>query len=404
MDEYVFIGRQPVLNRNQQIIGYELLYRDRADASVAVAADNLAADTQVLVNALTNLGTSWVLGDKLAFVNVSPALLNSDFLALMPPQRVVLEMPAAVAADRAIMTRLGQLREQGFGVCLDDFALIDDQVPLAQIVSYVKMDMQTLGATGVARLIAGLRAFPVSKLVKKVETRSEFEACLQSGADGFQGYYFARPTTLSAKVLNPGYVNIINLLGMVRNNDDVKVVEAALKKDVALSFKLLRYINSAGFGLSSEIQSFRHAVTLLGYKKLYRWLSLLLVTAGKDSTPPALMKTAVTRGRLAELLGLHYFDASDRDNLFVAGMFSLLDAMLDMPMQRIVEQLHMPEQINDALLHREGLYGPFLKLAESCERCGSVESAELARNLQLSSEQINLAHMGALAWVEELGI
>jgi EAL and modified HD-GYP domain-containing signal transduction protein len=223
--------------------------------------------------------------------------------------------------------------------------------------------------------------------------------------DCFQGYYFAHPVTLSAKVINPGYANILNLLNMLRNNAEIRDIENALKRDVALSFKLLRYINSAGFGLSCEIQSFRHAVTILGYQKLYRWLTLLLVTAGAETgSPPALLKTAVTRGRLVELLGSHLLDGQDKDNLFIVGMFSLLDVLLDMQMDTILETLILPETVSDALLSRTGIYGPFLELAEACEDAEMAEVPRLCEQLQITPEMLNRAHVQALNWVEELGV
>ncbi|MBL8508954.1 MAG: HDOD domain-containing protein, partial [Chitinimonas sp.] len=189
------------------------------------------------------------------------------------------------------------------------------------------------------------------------------------------------------------------------NNAEITEIENALKRDVALSFKLLRYINSAGFGLSCEIHSFRHAVTILGYQKLYRWLTLLLVTASSDAgTPPALMKTAVTRGRLVELLGSHMLDGTDRDNLFIVGVFSLLDVMLDMPMEKILETLLLPDAVSDALLSRTGIYGPFLELAEACEDPEMADVPRLCEHLQLTPEMLNKAHVSALAWVEELGV
>jgi EAL and modified HD-GYP domain-containing signal transduction protein len=243
------------------------------------------------------------------------------------------------------------------------------------------------------------------QVAEKVETKDEFKQCLDIGMDCFQGYYFAHPETLSAKVINPGYANILQLLNMLRNNAEIREIENALKRDVALSFKLLRYINSAGFGLSCEIQSFRHAVTILGYQKLYRWLTLLLVTAGAETgSPPALLKTAVTRGRLVELLGGHLLDGQDKDNLFIVGMFSLLDVLLDMPMDKILETLILPESVSDALMEHSGIYGPFLELAEACEDPEMAEVPRLCEQLQITPDMLNRSHVQALNWVEELGV
>lgn len=405
MQNHAFIGRQPILNRQQQIIGYELLFRlDQSSLSADFSSD-MQAGTNILVNTLSNMGADWLVGSKLAFVNVATSMLESNFLELLHPQRVVLEIVESVNATPELLARAKELRAQGFGIALDDFAYTPQTAPFLEFANYVKLDIQQLGLDNVRSLSKELRKFPVLQVAEKVETKDEFKVCLDIGMDCFQGYYFAHPETLSAKVINPAYANILTLLNMLRNNAEINEIENALKRDVALSFKLLRYINSAGFGLSCEIHSFRHAVTILGYQKLYRWLTLLLVTASSDAgTPPALMKTAVTRGRLVELLGSHMLDGTDRDNLFIVGVFSLLDVMLDMPMDKILETLLLPDTVSEALLERVGIYGPFLELAEACEDPEMTDVPRLCEHLQLTPEMLNRAHVSALAWVEELGV
>ena len=405
MADHAFIGRQPVLNRQQQIIGYELLFRLDQFAETAEFSSDLQAGTNVLVNTLSNMGPEWLVGNKLAFINVAYAMLESNFLELLHPQRVVLEIVESVQATPELLERARELRAQGFGIALDDFVMSPGNAPFLDVANYVKVDIQEIGLAKVAPLSKDLRRYPVMQVAEKVETKEEFKTCWDLGFDCFQGYYFAHPETLTAKVINPAYANILNLLNMLRNNAEIKDIENALKKDVALSFKLLRYINSAGFGLSCEIHSFRHAVTILGYQKLYRWLTLLLVTAGaENSTPPALMKTAVTRGRLVELFGQHFLEGQDRDNLFVVGVFSLLDVMLEMPMEKILENLLLPDSVSEALLQRAGMYGPFLELAEACEDPEMANVRPLAEKLHITPEMLNRDHIAALAWVEELGV
>lgn len=400
-----FIGRQPVLNRQQQLIGYELLFRLHAESSTAEFSSDLQAGTNVLVNTLSNMGAEWLVGNKLAFINVAQAMLQSNFLELLHPQRVVLEIVETVNATQALVERARELRGQGFSIALDDFVLTPQTAPFLEVANYVKLDVRELGLDNTIAMSKQLRKYPALQIAEKVETKEEFRRLHDAGFDAFQGYYFAHPETLTAKVINPAYANILSLLNMLRNNAEIKQIEEALKRDVALSFKLLRYINSAGFGLSCEIQSFRHAVTILGYQKLYRWLTLLLVTAGADNPgASALMKMAVTRGRFVELIGEHFLDGIDRDNLFIVGVFSLLDVMLEMPMDKVLENLLLPETVSDALLTKEGMYGPFLKLAIACENPEAGEIERLAEQVQISPELLNKAHMGSLAWVEQLGV
>ncbi|MBB5192808.1 EAL and modified HD-GYP domain-containing signal transduction protein [Silvimonas terrae] len=403
--DHAFIGRQPILNRQQQIIGYELLFRLNKEALTAEFSSDMQAGTNVLVNTISNMGTDWLVGSKLAFINVAESMLESNFLELLQPQRVVLEVLETTTATPELLARVKELRSQGFGIALDDFELSPQTAPFLEFANYIKLDVQALGMDRLPAISKALRKYPVLQIAEKVETKEEFRKCMDIGFDAFQGYYFAHPETLSAKVINPNYANILNLLNMLRNNAEIRDIENALKRDVALSFKLLRYINSVGFGLSCEIQSFRHAVTILGYQKLYRWLTLLLVTASTEAgSPPALLKTAVTRGRLVELLGSHLLDGQDRDNLFIVGIFSLLDVLLDMPMDRVLETLILPESIADALTERSGIYGPFLELAEACEDPDMSEVPRLCDQLQLTPDMLNRAHGQSLLWVEELGL
>lgn len=404
MDNQAFIGRQPIIDLQQKIIGYELLFRHSADASEAQITSDLEAGSKVLLNTYSNMDANWLLGDKLAFINIAAPMLESDFLELLPAKRVVLELIETVEATPEQVARIQSLRHMGFRFALDDFDHRPINTDLLPLADFIKVDIQALGLDGTTTLVHSLKNHSAKLIATKVETRTEFKFCKELGFHYFQGYYFAHPETLTAKIINPAHATVLTLLNKVRNNEDVKEIENGFKADVALSFKLLRYINSVGFGLSCEIQSIRHALAILGYKQLYRWLTLLLATAGNDSTPPALMKTAITRGRLTELLGQDYLEKNERDNLFIVGIFSLLDAMLEMPMNEILEKLYLPEDICDALLTQQGMYGPFLALAIACENADPGKIEAIAFSMAMEPEKVNKAHLDALAWVEQLGI
>ena len=182
----------------------------------------------------------------------------------------------------------------------------------------------------------------------------------------------------------------------------MREIENALKRDVTLSFKLLRYINSAGFGLSCEIQSFRHAVSILGFDKLHKWLSLLLVTASKDPAAPALMQTAIARGRFMEIVGAAFFEREQTDNLFITGAFSLLDLLLGAGIDQAIEEMHLPAPITDALLRREGVYAPFLDLAVACEHATDVDLLAKAEALQLTPDRLTRAQLESLSFADSV--
>ncbi len=378
MEDQVFIGRQPIMDVKQHIIGYELLFRHSADADSAVFEDELKACSNVLVNTMGDIDVQWLLGDKLAFINVNEAMLMSEFIELMPPQRTTLEILRTLVAGEAVIERCRELHKLGYKIALDNPQLSAQLEPLTQFANFIKIDSLSVTTQEARKLFQQYAAPNIQMIAEKIETLEQFEAYKEIGFRRFQGFYFARPETFTAKVINPSFDSVLNLLNLVTQDSDNKDIENGFKRDAALSFKLLRYINSVGFGLSCEIQSIQHALTILGRKQLYRWLTLLMVTAGENSTPPALMKTSITRGRLTELLGESYFEKHDRDNLFIVGVFSLLDAILKMPMDQVLEKIQLPEPVCEALLNREGVYGPFLQLTEACEGADSKRILELA--------------------------
>jgi len=404
MEDQTFIGRQPIMDLKQQIIGYELFFRHSADAQSATIEDDFKACSNVLVNTIGGIDIQWLLGDKLAFINVNEEMLKSDLLELMPAKRTVLEVLRSIVPSDEIATRCQQLRGLGFQIALDNPHLSSDTHLLLQCADFVKIDIQTVNLKELGKIYTQFNAPTVKLIAEKVETEKEFEACTKIGFKHFQGFYFARPETFTATVINPTFDSVLNILNKVNQDLENEEIEAGFKRDPALSFKLLRYINSVGFGLSCEVESIHHALTILGRKQLYRWLTLLMVTAGENSTPSALMKTSITRGRLTELLGEGYFEKKDRDNLFIVGVFSLLDAILKMPIDQVLEKIQLPEPVTDALLTRDGVYGPFLQLTEACEDADSMRILELAEHLQMDSSKVNECHMSALAWTETLGI
>lgn len=401
-----FIARQPILNMQQEIVAYELFFRDSAEAKSAVIQDSHQASMKVLVNTLNDIGAKGLLEDKSAFILIDAELINNEVLELLPPSKTVLQLLDTVELNEANMQRCNTLRQMGYKIAITDnsFLRIEKDPAVYFNIDYIKIDVRRVG---IDQAIIRFKALEhLSKLIvaEKVESKDTFEACKKAGFDLVQGYYFAKPETITAKVVNPAFVTVLKLLNMVTTDADMKQIEEVFKHDPALTFKLLRYINSVGFGLSCEIQSVRHAVTVIGTKQLFRWLTLLMVTAGQNSVSAALMKTSIIRGRLTELLGDSYFGKSEQDNLFTIGIFSLLDAMLGMPMQDVIGKIDLPDPISDALLHRQGVYGPFLLLAEACEDNDHEKMIELANSLYMDPSDVNRCHMQALSWAESFNL
>lgn len=392
-----YLGRQPILDKSGEIYGYEFFFRRGEDSVQADFDDDLLACSRVMVNIMGEMGTEWLFGSKTAFINVSRRTLFSDFIELLPAKRVVLELIDGITDED--IPRCRELREKGYVLLVDLKEVMNNSDKTLPLISYVKADAREVNVTVLTKAVSLLSARGIKCIAEKVETETQHKACADIGFNHFQGYYFAKPETLVAKTVSPSQAVVIELLSLVSRGEDGRIIENGFKKDVTLSFKLLRYINSVGFGLSCEIQSIRHALTILGYQQLYRWLTLLLVTSGGKNNG-AISRTAITRGRLCELLGAKYLSGKEKDNLFVVGVFSMLDVMLGMPMDKVLDTIAIPQEVCDVLIGNGGVYEPFLDIARACEENEQSRIVELAELMAMDPSFINKCHLEALAWTE----
>ncbi len=403
-DNQIVLARQAILDEKRAVFGYELF-----DRSTAAHSHTAASDAALLFNALCYAGSEALSSKKIMFINCTHESLAGGHLELIHPDKVVLEVPtlAANATPEQIeqlLPTLQSLRTRGFRLAFSQDVLrraYGNWLPLAY---FIKLDMQVIKPELIEPLVKYVRTNSQATLIaEKVETAEQHERMAALGVKLFQGYWFARPAMVKAQTIRPSQATIIQLINLVRQQASTADIENLLKKDPTLSFNLLRFINSSGFGLSCEITSFRHAVMILGLKKLFRWAALLLTTSGKDGAPPAVGQTAVVRGRLMELLAAELLPKEECDNAFVVGVFSLLDSMLNMPMDRALESVALPESVQDALLHNKGVFAPFLELTRACESGDDEAFARTADALHLSNRQVNMAHLQALAWAESMG-
>ena len=400
MHETNFIVREPLLDPKQRVIGYELSWQQQDD--VAVTEDDLEALIGFVAENLNHEEHGWLLKDKKLFLDAVPAMLSRDALFNMPPERTVLTMRAADLQDPDTLAAVQGLRAGGVGISIRDGDLAHLGPNLALSASHVEVRFSGADVAAQARTSAAAQQANVRMIGRPVASWEEFDACAALGLDAFVGklHLTPRPGT-PVKGLNPAQTIILQLMQMVQKNEDIPNIESVLKRDPALSYKMLRFINSAGFGATREIQSLRQAITMMGYAPMYRWLTLLLATASTSGYSPVLMETAVVRGRLTELLGVKVLPRGEGENLFVAGMFSLLDRLLGLPMQEVLDTIQLPDEVVSALLRREGMYGPYLALAEACELSSNLV-VSLARSLDIQPVDVNKAHLSAIAWAQNV--
>ena len=395
-----FIVREPLLDPKQRVIGYELSWK--LDDSLPVTDAALEALVGFVAEHVIDKEHGWLLGDKLLFLDAVPPMLSTDALHAMPPECTVLRVKAADMADPDTLSAVQGLRAGGVGISVRDGDLDNLGKNIGLSASYVEVRFSGADVAAQARIYAALKQSTVRMVGRPVTTWADFDACAALGLDAFVGKLHLTPRPGNpVNGMNPAQAIILQLMQMVTANEDIPKIEGVLKRDPALSYKLLRFINSAGFGSGRDIQSLRQAISLLGYAPLYRWLTLLLATASTSGYSPVLMETAVVRGRLAELLGATALGRGEGENLFVAGMFSLLDRLLGLPMKEVLDTILLPNEVVRALLTRGGMYGPYLALAEACELDSNL-IASLARSLGLSPLDVNKAHLSALAWAQNV--
>jgi EAL and modified HD-GYP domain-containing signal transduction protein len=402
-----FLARQPILDRNQELFAYELLFR-HADVGTADFTSDLSATASVISHT-AQLGLERVVGDVPGFINVDAAVLMSDIFQFLPREKVVLEIIETVIATPEILARVAALKADGFTFALDDVITdTDDVQKFLPLVDIVKFDLRDMPLSALLKLTPQFKLAGKQLLAEKVESLGQFKICMDLGFDYFQGYYFAKPSVLSGKKLSPSQLSVMALMNLVVSDADSKEVETAIKRDVTLSLNLLRLTNTPAFGIRQRVNSLSQALVVLGRQQLRRWLQIMLYAEpckkGHAMTP--LLSLAATRGKLLELMAqkLHPKNRHMADIAFTVGIMSLTDSLFGMPMQTILEQVSMVEEVASALLTREGFYGDLLKLAEYLERIEESESliGPMLEKLHLSNDDLYELGTASFEWSEHL--
>ena len=397
-------AHQAILDQERAVFGYELF-----DRSAALNGHTAASDAQLLFNVLSAVGGESPLGSKTIFINCTHDSLAGGHLDLVPPERVVLEVPPLAVSDvDQIATRLPHLQDlqqRGFRLAFDYSVLTQPYAPWLALASFIKFDLSVIRPQSIGSFVKLAQAKSSARLVaEKVETPNQHAMVSDLGVGLFQGFWFAHPVLVQGQSVRPAQAVILQLINLVRKQASTAEIEEVLKRDPTLSFNLLRFINSAGFGVRSEVTSFKHAVMLLGLNRLFKWAALLLTTSHGSGMPPAVGTTAVARGRLMELLAAELLPTEECDNAFVVGVFSLLDTMLGMSMETALATVALPEAVTQALLTRTGPLAPFLELTLACETGDDEAFGRSATALGLTDGQINWAHLQSLAWAESMGV
>ncbi len=398
-----YLAREALLDRTQKVLGYHFFLQSKERTGEA-NAEHLATLRQLLSEQLHSEEGQYRLGESLVFFEMTPSALQCESLNRFNPAKTVLIFSKSVCIETDLIDAMKQLRSRGFGICLRNVDLSTLDRSYYPLVTHLELQFGAPNFPAQVKVLTSLKQAELQVLACNLLTWQDFDTCAALGLSCFAGKLHLSPRANQAQAgLNTSQTTILQLMEMVRKNTEVAKLEAVLKRDPGLAYKLLLYINSPGFGLRTEVQSLKHAVTVLGFSPLYRWLTLLLATATSNGSSPILLETAITRGRFAELLGQAFMSKTDAENIFVAGMFSLLDRLLGISMSDVLASIQLPEAIVAALLKRSGPFGPYLALAEACE-LNSSSVASLAEKLQIAPDDVNKAHCAALVWAKSLAV
>jgi len=394
-----FVARQPILTRDEKVFGYELFFRN--------GVDEYLRDVDVETASRSTLNTSMLIGldvlcdRKRAFINCAREVLLKDYVTLLPSAQTVVEILETVPGDDLVLAACQRLREAGYLIALDDFATADPREALIDFADIIKVDLRRVSldeAAGIAQRFGPWRS---RMLAEKVESREEFAAAKKAGFLYFQGYFFRRPETVHAQEIPANQINYVRMWQAVARPElDIRELESVIKTEASLCYRLLRYLNSPVFGFANEIHSVRHALSILGEREVRRWVRLVATLEAGQNKSSELVLGALIRGRFCELLSSKVPHA--QSDLFLMGLLSLMDAILEVPMVRVLENVPVDREIKSALLGGESRLRNFYRLMLAQESGEWKASSELARQLDLTDSDVAEKYWEAVHWAQQV--
>lgn len=408
--EHLFLGRQPILDAEGRLLGYELLFRTSA-ANVAPPAPPGVATADVVCKAFAELGLTTALGNGKAFLIVDAAFLNHGSLEALPAERVVFEITPGLLGNPQLMERCLWLHDQGYAFCVRDPVTLDEHTLLfLRQAMFMKLDLGTLNDGDIGRILNLPADFRPMSIACRVETADDHTRARRLGFEFFQGYFFAQPTLIEGKKLDPSAQGLMHILQLIQSDAETGEIERAFKSEVALTIKLLRLTNSVGVGLRVRIASVRQAINVIGRRHIQRWLQLLLFSghgataADLDKNP--LMQLAALKGRFMERLAQQAEPKNTElaEQAFLVGLMSLLPAALGIAMAAILDQVNVASALREALLDNAGTLGQLLALTECFDNEDQAGTRALLDQFAatLTPETLNRSLTEAIAWVQTL--
>lgn len=397
------IARQPILTRDEKVLGYELFFRESYD-DVHFSSDFETA-TSNTIDTLNVMGLDVVCDGRLGFINCNRQMLLKEYFLLLPPDRVVVEVQETVTPDEEVVSACQRLKRAGYQIALDNFGAEDPRGPLVEFAEFLKVDIRRLDTGQISDIIRQYRNNNRHIVAQKVETRLQFISSVKDGFTYFQGYFFQIPERMRARQIPGNRAGHLRLLQAISTPVvDLAKVEELIKHDASLCYRLLRYLNSPLLGVSCPVHSIRHAMNLLGEHELVRWLRMATTLAVGHEKCTDLVLSSLVRARFGELIAPKV--EHGKSDLFLIGLFSLMDAILDVPMGVVVEGLSFDTETRDELLtlktEGETRLSPIYRLMIGLEQGDWGQVAGLARKLNLALTFVNRTYTEAMKWARQM--
>jgi len=394
-----YAARQPILTEDEKVFGYELLFRDGTEDYFSSSDPDAA--TRSVLDTSTLLGLDILCDSRCAFINCTREILLKDYVTLLPPEQLVVEVLETVPPDEEVRAACHRLKRAGYRIALDDFTVKDPRESLTDLADIIKVDMRNTSAVDSAAMVKRYRTPHRLMLAEKVETRQEFLAAKAAGFSYFQGYFFRKPERMQAREIPANRAIYLQLLQAISRPElDAQEMEQTIKMEASLTYRLLRYLNSATFGFRSEIQSVRHALTILGEHELRRWVHLVATLGAANDRPSDLVLSALVRARFSELLGGKIPHGSS--DLFLVGLLSLMDAILEVPMYVVVDGIALDREARAVLMGKNSSLAPVYQLMLAQEEAEWQKVASLSAQLDLPDDFVAMSHWSAMQWAHQI--
>jgi c-di-GMP-related signal transduction protein len=399
----ICLARQPIFDAKLNVIGYELLYRSNEGSTSYDGSDPDQASSEMIMMGL-DASIKMLAEDRLAFINFTENLILNEAATILPKSNLVVEILESISPNEEVLRSCRKLKRQGYTLSLDDFIYSEESAAFLELADIVKIDFLNRDMKDIERDVEKIARFShIHLLAEKVETREVFELAKGLNFVYFQGYFFSKPVLISRKKLTPVKANQLQLIHYAMDPlVDYKRLASIIANDAVLSYRILRLVNSAYYGLQYKVKNIRHALAILGIRNIRKYVALLTIDRMNDEKPEELIKMSMVRGRVLEALAGLAGMRRSRDELFMLGLFSLIDVLSDSTMDEVLERINLPNKVSQALVTGEGKYADMLNIVMSYERGDWPQAAEIADRYKLSIDELFRIYVPAVEWANEI--